>query len=111
MLMALLQMAYVVWMFLLPDWSTVWVAMIVFAVAASVYSMGLAITLTTLEADLHRMPLDLENVRRRGVQWCAIMLAGSSLATYACGRISYVWHRKVQLANSMRSLTPAAARA
>src|SRR4051794_18487241 len=46
-LMALLQAGYSLWMLTAPDWSSLWVTMIAFAVGAAMYGMGLAISLAT----------------------------------------------------------------
>lgn len=97
MMVAVVQFAYVVWMVTVPDWSSVWVLMIVFAIVASIYSLGLAVTLTASEADLDRIPLGVVEIHRDATWWCAAMLAANCVATYRCGRVSYVWHSQMQL--------------
>jgi hypothetical protein len=103
MMLAVAQVAYMAWMVTVPDWSSVWVLMIVFAIVASIYSLGLAVTLTTSEADLHRMPLGLMDIRRDATWWCALMLAVNCVATYRCGRVSYVWHSQMQLTHRAKN--------
>ncbi len=91
LLMALAQFAYTMLMRIVPDWSTVWVAMIVFALAAAMYGMGLAIALTT-PGD-RELALGLTFSRVAVAAWCAALVSLTSAAAYVCGWISYRWRR------------------
>ena len=65
----LVELAYVVWMVTVPDWSTVWTAMIVFALVAAVYGAALALTVMTPRTTA--MLFDLDENRDAARLWCA----------------------------------------
>ncbi len=93
---SVLQLLYVFWMFTMPDWSTVWVLMLVFAVTAAVYGFGLAMTfLMPIQSAL---PFELQPVRESAPIWCAVMLLFTFLGAFLCGRYSFHWYRAYVLA-------------
>ncbi|MFP6694842.1 MAG: hypothetical protein VB875_17595 [Pirellulales bacterium] len=93
---SVLQLLYVFWMFTMPDWSTVWVLMLVFAVTAAVYGFGLAMTfLMPIQSAL---PFELQPVRESAPIWCAVMLLFTFLGAFLCGRYSFRWYRAYVLA-------------
>jgi hypothetical protein len=94
LLVAALQLAYLAWMAILPDRSTLWVAMLVFAVVATLCALGMAVGLAT-PAD-RPLPLGLDAVREKIARWCAAALLLNTLATWLCGRMSVRWRRAVQ---------------
>jgi hypothetical protein len=90
-LLAVLQLMYLVWMINAPDWSSVWVVMLVFALVATAYAVALA---TALATPLHYpLMLGMGEVRDSAAKWCVAVLAVMSLATYLCGRASTRWNR------------------
>ena len=94
LLVATLQAVYLVWMAATPDWSTVWVAMLVFAAVATLYAVATAMVLATpLDSP---MPLGMGELRTRLGRWCGAVLMLMSLATYLCGRTSAKWHGLIQ---------------
>ncbi len=99
LVMSALQLLYVAWMVSLPDWSTVWIGMVVFAVAAAIYGMGWAIVAFTPH-DKTIDILGLEDVRRGASGWCLAMLLLTTLMTYCCGRISAKWRKAWELAKA-----------
>jgi hypothetical protein len=94
LLLTLLQAVYVAWMLAAPDWASVWVVMLVFAIAAAFYGAATAVTVAT-PAD-KPLPLGLDAVRAGARSWCGAVLAVMTLATYLCGRISAHWRRDCQ---------------
>ncbi len=80
----------------LPDWSTVWVLMLVFACSAALYGCGLAIVLVAQPTP--DMPLQLYSVHHLAVPWCAAMVLLAFLGAYLCGRFSSRWYRGYALA-------------
>ncbi len=96
LLIAALQTLYIFWMVTLPDWSTAWVLMLVFAVSAALYGCGLAVALVAPPTP--EMPLDLYGVRRLAVPWSAAMVLLTFLGAYLCGRFSHRWYRSFTLA-------------
>jgi hypothetical protein len=89
LLIALLQLAYLVWMAVVPDWSTLWVAMLVFAAVAAFCALGAAVAVAT-PAD-RVLPLGLDAVRQKMARWCGAAVLLNMLATYVCGRTSVRW--------------------
>ena len=95
LLLGALQGVYLVWMWHSPDWSSVRVVMLVFAVVAALYGAATAVAVAT---PLDRpMPLDMGAVRGSAARWCTAVLLSSALATYLCGRISAKWQRAVEI--------------
>lgn len=93
LLLSALQLVYCAWMASLPDWSTVWVGMVVFAVVSAIYGMGLAIaTATPVERPV---VLELTDVRGTARGWCAAAMLLTGLMTYCCGRVSGGWRRSL----------------
>jgi hypothetical protein len=107
LLVAALQAVYIVWMAFAPDWSTVWVAMLVSATVATLYAAATALALVTpLDAPL---PLGMGDIRGRLGRWCGAVVMLNALATYACGRTSARWRRIATAAamnGSPRRLAP-----
>jgi hypothetical protein len=94
LLLAALQGCYILWMLATPDWSSVWVVMLVFAFAAAVYAMLTAIVLAT---PLDRpVPLDIGELRPWAPRWCGSVLGLMVLATYLSGLTSARWRRAVE---------------
>jgi hypothetical protein len=85
------ELAYVVWMVTVPDWSTVWTAMIVFASVAAVYGAALALTVMTPRTTA--MLFDLDENRDAARLWCASVVVVTSLMTYVTGTIGYKWRK------------------
>jgi hypothetical protein len=104
-LIAALQLVYIAWMMALPDWSTVWVGMWLFALVAAIYAMVLVIVVLT--ADGMPMMLSLDEVRQPAKSWAAIMVLMMGLMSYVCGRVSMSWRKAFELAKAKR--TPVAA--
>jgi hypothetical protein len=99
-----LQLAFICWMASLPDWSTVWITMVVFAIVAALYGVAWAV-LTFTPSDMPLGFLDLEPddpIRHRAGPWCLVMLMLFTLLTYACGRFSGRWRKQYELAKAMR---------
>ncbi len=92
LLFAALQLAYVGWMASLPDWATVWVAMLINALIATLHGAALAIFLyTPVDAPLG---LGLTGVvRRTAAGWCLAVVLITTLMAFACGRVCAQWRR------------------
>ncbi|MBN1912688.1 MAG: hypothetical protein JW818_23400 [Pirellulales bacterium] len=93
LLVALLQLGYVAWAAVAPDWSTVWVLMLVFAATATLYAAATALAFATPPET--PLPLGLEPIRSYVARWCAAVMLTSTLATYLAGRASTHWRRTV----------------
>ncbi len=90
-MLAALQIAYACWMLLVPDWSTVWVAMLVLAAVAALYGTALGIAWVTPQGSL--VPLGMLQTRAQAQLWCAAVIVLTLGLTYACGRVSHRWHK------------------
>lgn len=99
-LLAALQLVYIAWMMALPDWSTVWVGMWLFAVVAALYAMVLMIV--TFTAPGKPMMLSLYDVQQTAKGWSAIMVLLMGLMSYMCGRVSMSWRKAFELAKAKR---------
>jgi len=91
LLVATLQFAYIIWMVLVPDWSTVWIGMIVFAVVAAMY--GMMVLAAWLTAAGNPLPFELAGSRATVAGWSAAVTLMNGLMIYVCGRISAAWRR------------------
>jgi len=101
-LLAILQAVYVGWMLSAPDWSTVWVVMLVFAGVSALYAVATAMAIATPPDKA--MPLGLGEVRYAARPWCAAVLAVMSLCTYLAGRFSSRWHRSFEYETAGRPI-------
>ncbi|MCE9551999.1 MAG: hypothetical protein K8T91_01290 [Planctomycetes bacterium] len=91
LVLCLLQLVYIVWMVSLPDWSTVWILMLIYGAVAAAYGFVFAVSLMTPREE--EMMLGLDAVRRLTPLWCAAMVLLTFLAAFLCGRTSSRWHR------------------
>jgi hypothetical protein len=100
------QLIFICWMVSLPDWSTVWICMVVFAFVAALYGVAWAvITFTPEHMAVDFLDLDDnadEHFRRLAGAWCFVILVLASLLTYACGRFSGRWRKQYEMAKAMR---------
>lgn len=100
LLIAAAQAVFIVWLLAAPDWASLWVVMIVFALVAAIYGAATAIAVA---APPHKpMPLDLGELRRQAAGWCGAVMLLMALGTYLCGRLSAKWRRAFELEVSLR---------
>lgn len=93
LLLAALEIAYAAWMLLVPDWSTVWVAMLVLTGVCMLY--GTALGIAWVGPRGWPLPLGIDQVRGNCQPWCAAVIGVTFLLTYACGRVSRRWKKAV----------------
>jgi hypothetical protein len=98
---AAVQAAYVAWMLNAPDWATVWVVMLVFAVVSALYAVATAVAVATPLGE--PIWLDMDEVRSSAGAWCGSVLLAMSLATYVCGRTAAKWRRTFKLQTAGRN--------
>jgi hypothetical protein len=92
LLLAAMQAVYIVWLVNMPDWGTLWFVMLVFAGSTMAYAMTMAMAMAwPVERP---MLLGMQDVRYTAGKWCGAMVLVQMLATYLCGRISTLWHRR-----------------
>jgi hypothetical protein len=106
LIVSAVQLVFVCWMVSLPDWSTVWICMVIFAIVAAIYGMAWAvITFTPDYMPVNLLDLDEppdDPVRGRAGPWCFVVLMLATLLTYACGRFSGRWRKHYEMAKAMR---------
>jgi hypothetical protein len=101
LMVAAVQAAYIAWMLILPDWASVWVLMLVFAMASAIYAVATAVAVATpLEQPIW---LDMGAVRNSAGAWSAAVLLAMSLGTYLCGRTATRWRRTFELETAGRN--------
>jgi hypothetical protein len=93
LLMAAVQAVYITWMLNAPDWASVWVVMLVFAVVAALYAVATAVAIATPLGQ----PIWLQMDENSATAWCGSVLLAMSLATYLCGRTATKWRRTFEL--------------
>jgi len=96
MMLAVVQLAFAIWMASLPDWCTVRMVMFLLAGVATLY--GVLLGIAVLTPATKSMPFDLDDVREKARLWCAAVLLLLMLLTYASGRIGFRWRKSYSLA-------------
>jgi len=95
-LIVIAQLGYAAWMACTPDWSTVWVCMIMTAVVATIYALAMALVLVTPTTSV--VWFDLDEVRDSAGLWCGAVVLLVFLMAYACSRVGYAWRKSYQAA-------------
>ncbi len=90
-----IQLAYVVYVIQLPDFSSVWVVTGFTLFLAGLYAMMLALTTLGGGGNQFIEALDLADLaaNKKAGRWCFVMLCLSSLMAYFGGRVSVKWQR------------------
>ncbi|HUY36537.1 MAG TPA: hypothetical protein VMV69_27625 [Pirellulales bacterium] len=91
LLVAAAQFAYIAWLLLLPDWSTVWVGMILFTVVGAGYGTAMALFGSMPHGKL--TPLGLAGAGSAATGWCGANVVLMGLLSIACGRLATKWRR------------------
>lgn len=95
LLVTALQFGYAVYLWQLPDWSSVWVVTVVMLVLSVAYAVVLGATYVSADDGKFVQLLQLSDKLRGGqaTGWCFIMLCLTSLISYLSGRISVRWYQ------------------
>ncbi len=101
LLLALLQLAYVAWMAVLPDRATLQVVLVVYVLVAAIYAAGAAMALA-MPAE-RPLPLDLEAYRHRVAAWCGLVMLSTTLAAYLGGRTAAAWATEDRRRGALRN--------
>ena len=86
-----LQLAYIIWMVSVPDWSTLRVMMGVFTCVAAMYGMGMAVAFFSEPGDA--TVLHFSGPHARVTLWCGLIVILSGLIVYLLGRCDTSWRR------------------
>jgi len=95
-----LQFVYVCWIVLLPDWSTVWVGMVLFALSAGLYALCFGIVLfSPVDKEII---LQLDMIRSKAPGWCVCIVLLMGMMSFLCSRLANKWRRAYELAKAGR---------
>lgn len=95
-----LQLAYIIWMLTVPDWSTLRVMMGVFTCVATAYGTGMAISFSSDPGD--STLLHISGPHARVTLWCGLVVILSGLMVFLLGRCDTAWRRAYSLGGSSR---------
>lgn len=93
--LTVLKFLYAVFMALVPDWSTVWLGMMLLALLAVMYGIGWI--LASFTAPGAPMLFGLDAVREHLKFWCVLMGLSSLGLSVVCARFSHQWRRDFEL--------------
>jgi hypothetical protein len=84
----------------LPDWSSVWVAMIVTSIVAVFYAVGMGMSLMARPDNEVIAVLGLTQLHAGGYLslWCFLLTLLTALLSYSMVRTSVKWHKMFELA-------------
>ncbi len=96
LLLAVIQLSYAVFLFQIPDWSSLWVVAVVMLLVAMIYALTLGVTLLAQPDSPLLQWFELGDAARSGLVrfWSFIMTSGSSLLTLACGVTAVRWRNQ-----------------
>jgi hypothetical protein len=93
LLIAGAQLAYALWLMIVPDWSSVWIGMWVFGVSAALYAAGMGLFALSSQAPA---PLGVTASAASASGWCGAIVLVLGLLSYACGHVSVNWRRSTR---------------
>lgn len=97
LLLGVVQLAYAVYLFQLPDWTSVWAVTLYSLAAAGAYAMTLGVVLTADAEDWLVGPQGLQLADKlaggRAALWCLAMVSVSTILAFFAGRLSVQWRR------------------
>jgi hypothetical protein len=95
--LGVVQLAYAVYLFQLPDWSSVWVVTIVSLALAGVYAAVLGLVLLSPPDGFLVGPSGLQLADKlaggKAALWCLCMISVSTILAFFAGRLGASWHR------------------
>jgi hypothetical protein len=94
LLLAAVEVTYAIWLASLPDWSTLWIGMVLCAGLAAIQALALGLVMAT--PAMRSLPIGLDEVRTSLGSWSACLLALHAGLAYAAGWISTRWRREYE---------------
>jgi len=91
LLVAAAQLVYIAWLVLMPDWSTIWVGMVLFALVGAGYGASMALVGSMPQGKLP--PMGLAGAGSSAAAWCGANVLVMGLLSFACGRLATKWRR------------------
>lgn len=98
--LGIVQLAYAVYLFQLPDWASVWVVTLQSLLLAGLYAAVLGLVLISREEGffVHALQLHDKLAGGKAVLWCLCMVCVWTIMAFFAGRLSVRWHHKERLA-------------
>ena len=97
LLLGVVQIAYAVFLFQLPDWTSVWVVTLYSLGLAGLYALMLGLVLISREDGLlvgpHGLQLADKVAGGQAALWCLAMTSVSTIIAFFAGRLSVQWRR------------------
>jgi len=97
LLLAVVQIAYAIYFFQLPDWTTAWVVTLHSLATAGLYSLVLGVVLVSKSGTWlvgpNGLQLDDNLASGTAALWCVAMICLSSILAFFAGRLSREWWR------------------
>ncbi len=93
-LVAILHLAYAIYLVQLPDWSTVWVTTAITLMTSAAYAtlLGLRLLVSDQHRLIHFLQLDINRFHAgQEAGWCFIMLMLTGVVSYFAGRSALHW--------------------
>ncbi|MDX1965057.1 MAG: hypothetical protein SFX18_18065 [Pirellulales bacterium] len=104
MLVGLWQLGLAIWQLTIPDWTTLRISMVAYAILATAYGAIFAVCLVTpAEKQLF---WDLTEIRGSALPWCGGMVVLTLFLAYACGMVGSRWRRQLQKAIRQAAVGP-----
>ena len=95
--LGIVQLAYAVYLFQLPDWTTVWVvtvfSLFVAAIYAAVLGLGLLSPADGFLVGEYGLQLADKLAGGKAALWCLCMVSLSTILAFFAGRLSTRWHK------------------
>lgn len=92
LVLGIVQLAYALYLFQLPDWGSVWVVTLALLILSAVYAVMMGV-LFLGSTDQGLATLLQMHDRDKAKLWCLSLLSLTSLLTYFCGSASIRWHK------------------
>ncbi|MFN0018716.1 MAG: hypothetical protein ACKVP0_10690 [Pirellulaceae bacterium] len=89
------QVAYAIYLFQLPDWTTVWMVTLFALASAALYAMALGLTIISGEDGwlVRFLQLSDKVAGGKAALWCLCMMSVMTLLAFFAGRISVRWRQ------------------
>ena len=95
--LGIVQLAYAVYLFQLPDWSSVWVVTVMLLLLAAAYACVLGMVLTSDANGFLVGPQGLQLADKlaggKAALWCLCMVSLTTILAFFAGRMSVQWRR------------------
>jgi hypothetical protein len=106
MLLGCVQVAYAVYLWQLPDWTSMWVVTLYSLALAGLYALMLGLVLISGEDGLLVGPRGLQLADKlaggKAALWCLAMTSLSTILAFFAGRLSVQWRRAESLLRGLR---------